>query len=142
MKRRGAPDPRRAKIHRSYTVAEAAKLFGVHRNAVRGWIKADLETVRAGRVILILGDALRAFLETRRKARRCKTPPGWLYCFGCRAPRAPAPGMLELIQGPNGTGNVRALCGECATLMHRRVSLARLNEAGFSDLAAGGAGCA
>jgi len=139
VRRRSAPDPRRAKIHYNYTVAEAAKLFGVHRNTVRAWIKAGLETVKAGRIILILGDALGAFLETRRKARRCKTPPGWLYCFRCRTPRPPALGMVELIQAGAGTANVRAVC-ECGALMHRRVSLARLEPAGFPGLAAHGAG--
>lgn len=139
MRRRFAPDPRRAKIHYSYTVAEAAKLFDVHRNTVRAWIKAGLETVMAGRTILILGDTLRAFLEKRRKARRCKTPPGWFYCFRCRAPRPPALAMIELIQARTGTANIRAVC-ECGALMHRRVSLARLEQAGFPGLAARGAG--
>lgn len=139
MKRRSVLDPRRAKVHYSYTIAEAAKLFGVHRNTVRAWIKAGLETVKAGRVLLILGDALRAFLEKRRRSRRCKTPPGWLYCFRCRAPRQPALGMVELIQARAGSANVRAFC-ECGALMHRRVSLARLDQAGFPRLAARGAG--
>lgn len=141
MKRRATLDPRRAKAHHNYTVAEAAKLFGVHRNTVRAWIKAGLETVKAGRLILILGCALRAFLEKRRKVRRCKTPPGWMYCLGCRAPRAPAHGMAELIDGRAGTGNVRAICGECGALMHRRVNLAKLDKAGFGDLAPSGGGC-
>jgi excisionase family DNA binding protein len=141
MKRRAAPDPRRAKLHFNYTVAEAAKLFGVHRNTVRAWTKAGLETVKSGHMILILGDALRAFLEKRRQGRRSKTPPGWLYCFRCRAPRPPGLGMVELIQTRAGTGNVRAVCGECDALMHRRVSLARLEQSGFPDLAPRGAGC-
>jgi excisionase family DNA binding protein len=137
MKRRSAPDPRRAKVHYNYTVAEAANLFGVHRNTVRAWTKAGLETVKAGRVLLILGDTLQDFLEKRRKARRCKTPPGWLYCFRCRTPRPPALGMVELIQAGAGTANVRAVC-ECGALMHRRVSLARIVQAGFPALAARG----
>jgi len=125
----------------SYTVAEAAKLFGVHRNTVRAWIKGGLDTVRVGKMILILGDELRSFLQKRRAARRTTTPLGWLYCLKCRAPRAPAEGLMELIQERAGTANVRAICGHCDTLMHRRVSLRTLAETGFASLATGRGDC-
>ena len=32
-------NPRRVKIHRSYTVEEVAMLFRVHKNTVRAWLK-------------------------------------------------------------------------------------------------------
>lgn len=137
MSARRAPGARRAKIHRNYTVAEAAKLYGVHRNTVRAWIKAGLETIRAGREILILGECLCDFLTRRRKTRKTTTPAGHLYCFRCRAPRPPAEGMMELVGLRGGTGNVRALCS-CGALMHRRVSLSKLAEAGFAGLDEGG----
>ena len=127
-------DPRRAKIHFSYTVAEVAKLYGVHRNTVRGWIKAGLETIPYGRERLVLGSELRDFHARRRDTRRVKTPPGALYCFKCREPRQPERSLVELLPAPNGTGNVCGLCSHCGTLMHRRVALARLAQAGFSDL--------
>jgi hypothetical protein len=38
------PNPRLAKIHRSYTVEESATLFGVHRNTVREWVRRGLPT--------------------------------------------------------------------------------------------------
>ncbi len=141
MKRRAPLNPRRAKVHRNYTAAEVARLFDVHRNTVRNWTKTGLETFRVGREGLILGDALRAFLEKRRRGRRCKLPPGWLYCLRCKTPRPPALGMVEMIQVRAGTGNVRAVCDRCEALMHRRVSLAKLVRAGFPDLAPSGADC-
>jgi excisionase family DNA binding protein len=141
VKRRAAPDPRKAKVHLNYSVAQVAKLYGVHRNTVEAWTRAGLETFKAGRERLILGDALGEFLEKRRKARRCKTPPGWLYCLKCRAPRPPALARVELIHTNAGTGNVRAVCGECDGLMHRRVSLTKLDQSGFPSLAARGANC-
>ncbi len=35
------PNYRQVKIHRNYTVEEIARLFGIHKNTVRGWVKAD-----------------------------------------------------------------------------------------------------
>ncbi len=32
------PNPRLAKIHRSYTVEETANQFGIHKNTVGNWI--------------------------------------------------------------------------------------------------------
>ncbi len=132
--RRAALNPRRAKHHYNYTVAEAAKLFGVHRNTVRTWIAAGLETVRTSQGLLLLGEDIRAFLDKRRRARRTRTPPGAIYCMRCRVPRQPAGGMIELLSGTGPTANVRALCDHCGALMHRRVTLTGLAAAGFAAL--------
>ena len=42
-------NPRKAKLHRSYTVEEASCLFGVHRNTVRAWMKAGLCPIDDGK---------------------------------------------------------------------------------------------
>ena len=65
MKRRH-PNYRLVKIHRSYTVEEIAKLFDIHKNTVRHWIKEGLETTNDKRPMLILGHVLAAFLQARR----------------------------------------------------------------------------
>jgi len=41
--------------YRNYTVEEIAKLFGVHRNTVRQWVKQGLPTSDRKRPMLILG---------------------------------------------------------------------------------------
>lgn len=117
---RTSVDPRRAKLHRSYTVEETSRLFAVHRNTVRAWLKAGLPTIDDGKPALVRGADLRRFLEARRKAARRPCAPGTLYCFGCRASRAPALGMADFIARDGGAGNLRALCETCGTTMHRR----------------------
>ena len=47
-----------------------------------------------------------------------------LYCFKCREPKAPALGMVEYVASNANTGNLKALCQACGTLMHRRTRLA------------------
>lgn len=121
MPRGRGPNPRRAKIHRAYTVEEAARDLRVHKNTVRAWLKAGLRCVE-GWPTLIRGADLSAFLSQRRAAGKQPCPPGHLYCLRCRVPRRPDPDLVEYLPAPAGPGNIRAMCPSCATLMHRRAS--------------------
>lgn len=120
-------NPRRAKINRSYSVEEVARLYGIHRQTVRNWIKAGLSAMTGARPHLIAGTDLRAFLERRRASGKVQCGTGELYCLRCRAARAAAEGMLDYIPVSNVSGNLRALCPVCACLMHRRASLRKLD---------------
>jgi len=52
------PNPRRVKIHRSYSVEEMSRLLGVHKNTVRNWLKNGLEPIDDQRPTLIRGSDL------------------------------------------------------------------------------------
>ena len=123
MKRLNA---RRVKIHRSYSVDEVARLFRVHKNTVRIWIKAGLPTIDGRRPTLILGRELVRFLHERRQRIRQRCTPGQLYCVRCRAPRYPAPRAAEYFPITASSGNLKARCGACGALTWRRVSLGSL----------------
>jgi hypothetical protein len=118
----------RVKLHRTYTVPELAKCCGVHKNTIRNWMANGLEPIGSGRPILFDGATVRAFLAKHKASRKRPCPPGTFYCFRCREPRRPALGMVEMIAGNAQTGNLQALCGECDTLMHRRVQLAAIPD--------------
>jgi excisionase family DNA binding protein len=133
--RRGWIDPRRAKLHHSYTIAEAAALFGVHRNTVRNWIGKGLGAIKANGLVLILGEELRRYLGKERDGGRVKCPPGSMYCFKCRAARRPPDGLVEAVQVSPTSLNLRGLCPECGCLMHRRCNSAGLVRAGFGQVA-------
>jgi hypothetical protein len=107
-------------MHRSYSVEEAALKLGVHKNSIRGWIKAGLPILDNSRPTIILGSELKAWLDKKRKAAKRPCLPGTFYCFRCRTPKAPALGMVEYKPMNNASGNLSALCTDCGTMMHRR----------------------
>jgi hypothetical protein len=119
-------NPRRVKIHRNYTVDEAAMLFRVHKNTVRTWLKAGLQPVDNRRPTLILGRQLASFLHARRKNSRQRCRPGEFYCMLCRAPKASAARRAEYLPTTPSSGNLRGTCRDCGTRMYRRVSLQKL----------------
>ena len=113
-------NPRLIKLHRSYSVEEAARSLGVHKNSVRSWIKSGLPIIDKARPVLMLGRELRQFLEQQRKTRQRPTPPGYIYCLKCREHSKPALGMAEYTPSNITTGNLQALCERCGTVMNRR----------------------
>lgn len=126
-------NPRRAKLHRSYTVAEAAALFDITRPAVRAWIKAGLPVVETSGPVLIMGADLQTFLTKRQAERQRKCPPATIYCLRCREPRRPDPETVVVVELTATSGNLRAACSACQAPLNRRVTLARLADAGFGQ---------
>ena len=124
------PNPRRAKLHRNYTVEEIANLFGVHKNTVREWVKRGLPITDDQRPMLILGRDLREFLYERRTKNKRTCQPGQLYCVRCREPRAPAGDMADYVPITPTLGNLVGICCICDTMMNRRVNVSRLVHVG------------
>ena len=119
---------RRVKVHRSYTVEEAARTLGIHKNTVRRWATARFFPVIAeARPHLILGRDLKTYLESRESART-RLAPGECYCLPCKAARIPALGMVEISSSNGLTVNVQGLCSDCEGFMYRRVSIAKLAD--------------
>ena len=114
-------NPCRVKRHYSYTTGELATALDVHKNTIRHWQRAGLEPIDTSRPLLFHGEAVRAFLTRRNTARKSPCPPGTIYCLRCRQPRQPALGMVDYVPMKLATGNLRALCETCGSMMHRRV---------------------
>jgi len=83
------PNPRLAKLHRTYSVEEVARLFKLHKNTVRNWLKQGLTPIDDRRPILILGKELSRFLQERRHKAKQVCGPGRIYCS---LPSAKGPG--------------------------------------------------
>ena len=121
------PNPRLVKTHRNYSVEDISRLFDVHKNTVRNWLKLGLAAVDDRRPILILGRELLRFLQERRQKKKQSCGPGRIYCIACRAPKVPAGKMTECTATGSLAGNLCCICPDCHRLIYRRVNLAKID---------------
>lgn len=128
LKRRRTYNERLVKTCRSYTIQEAARLLGAHENTVRCWIVEGLPIIRKPRPAIILGRELRPFLKDRKKAKKCPSGKGEIFCVRCRCARTPAGLMADYEPKTATSGDLIGLCPVCDALMYRRVNYARLGE--------------
>jgi excisionase family DNA binding protein len=124
---RRACNPRLPKIHRNYSVEEAAKLLDVHKNTIRDWIGRGLPTIDQRRPLLIHGRDLADFLAHRRRSNKRPCAPGQIYCVRCRCPQHPAGDMADYVPITPTGGNLVGICPTCDAFMYRRASLAKLD---------------
>jgi hypothetical protein len=120
------PNPRRAKIHRCYSVEDVSRLFKIHKNTVRHWLKQGLEAIDDQCPTLVRGEELRRFLADRRARAKQPSGPGRIYCLPCRAPKVPAGNMAECIQTGDTTGTLQGICPDCNRMIYRRVNPQKL----------------
>ncbi|UVC09593.1 helix-turn-helix domain-containing protein [Rhizobium sp. TH2] len=122
---RNRPNWRAIKIHRSYTVEEAAIVLGVAKGTVRLWLKGGLPAITDKKPLLILGPDLKDYLETRRKPKqRCQLQE--FFCFRCKVPRAAAGRLIDYVPKAAKSGHISAICEACETIMNKNVSAAGL----------------
>lgn len=121
------PNPRLAKIHRSYSVDDISRLFKVHKNTVRNWLRQGLEPIDDQRPTLIRGHELRHFLAERRSGLKQACGPGRIYCLPCRAPKMPAGKIVDCVQTGDNTGTLQGICPDCNRMIYRRLNLQKLN---------------
>lgn len=120
-------NPNIIKLRQTYDVTELARKCGVHKNTILNWRRKGLAPIDDSKPIIFHGSAVRDFLKQRNAQRKHPCGPGRLYCFRCREPRWPALGLADYVSVNAKSGNVRAFCETCETVMHRRVSLAALD---------------
>lgn len=111
------------RTHRSYTVYDAAKALGICKATVRRWIKLGrIKPIDDQRPTMLAGPDLIALTTGASKPkRRCNRNEA--YCLRCRDVRPMAFNEAEILTANASGANLRALCGTCSAVMHRRVSL-------------------
>lgn len=121
-------NPRLAKSLHSFTIAEAAELYGVHRNTVRHWLAEGLKALDTKKPVLIHGTALNLFHRSRRMSAKQVCGTDELFCLSCRAPRRPASDMADYTPLTASVGALTAICPVCDHMMTQRVNAARLKR--------------
>ena len=121
------PNPRRAKIHFSYSVDDLVRLFGVHKNTVRSWFKHGLNVIDGQRPTMARGEEVRRFLAERRARAKQPCGPGRIYCLPCRAPKVPALKMADCVATADNLSTLRGICPDCGRMMYRRVNPLKLD---------------
>ena len=112
--------------HRNYTIEEIARALGVARGTVRRWTKSGLPTCDDQRPLLVIGEDLISFLVKQKAARKRPCKLHECYCVKCRDPRVPAGLRAELVMDRIASGNLRAKCPVCGTLMNKRIATSAL----------------
>jgi hypothetical protein len=113
----------------TYSVAEAARVTGAHRNTIHHWLGSGLPTIDSRKPILIKGAALKAFIDSRRARRRQPCGPGRIFCLKCREPKRPAFDEVEYEPDNRKLGRLIGLCPDCGGIILRRTSALRIRDA-------------
>jgi len=121
-------NPNKAKIHRSYTVEEAASLFSVHKNTVRAWVKAGLSVCDNQKPMLILGAELREFIRSKNSKNKQKCKLYEMYCMRCKLPRRPAENMVDYEAITEVTGRLTGFCSCCECIINKYINLAEFEK--------------
>jgi len=121
------PNPRLVKIHRSYSVEDISRLFGIHKNTVRSWLKQGLIAIDDRRPTLVLGKELSRFVRERRQKAKQRCGPGRIFCIACRAPKVPAGNIADCIATSSSAGQLCGICPECDRVIYRRVNPAKID---------------
>jgi hypothetical protein len=112
---------------RSYSVEEVSRLFAIHKNTVRNWLRQGLTAIDQERPTVIQGLELRRFLSDRRARQKQTCGAGRIFCLPCRAPKVPAGNMAECIPMGATTGTLRGICPDCDRMIYRRVNPQKLD---------------
>jgi hypothetical protein len=125
----------RIKRNRSYEVSEAAETLGVTPQTVRAWTRQGLHIIDDRRPYLILGEALKDFLDKRETTRRRRLSLGEFYCFRCKCPTTSALHYADYVPQTKTSGRLETFCAQCKGLCGRMVSNAELPHwAGFLEI--------
>jgi predicted DNA-binding protein YlxM (UPF0122 family) len=118
-KRKRCYDTRRIKRDYPYTLQEIAKLYSVHKSAVRQWLKRGLQKIDKQKPILIHGRALLLFLKTQQQQRKSPLKANEFYCLKCRAPRMAYENAVDIVIQNNTRVSIQGLCAVCETSVRR-----------------------
>ena len=107
---------RKIKTHNQYTYELAADVLGVSVQTVRSWRQAGLYVLDSQKPHLILGFALKDFLNKRSNKPERRLARDQFLCMTCNAPRRAYGAMADYLPYTDTRGRLEALCEVCEGL--------------------------
>ena len=87
-KRKRKHNPNLVRLRRSYTFAEIAEVFDVHRRTVQTWRRQGLKVIDdKSKPFLVMGADVRSFLREKQRRRKHSLKPSEFFCPRCGVPR-------------------------------------------------------
>lgn len=108
--------PRKIKIHNQYTYDQVADALGVTVQTVRLWRQDGLDVLDSQKPHLILGFAIKEFLNKRSNKPERRLARDQFLCMTCNAPRRANGGMADYTPYTATRGRLEALCEACEGL--------------------------
>jgi len=104
---------RKIKVHTQYTYEHAADVLGVSVQTVRSWRQSGLDVLDSQKPHLILGFALKDFLNKRSNKPERRLARDQFLCMTCNAPRRAYGDMADYLPYSDTRGRLEALCEVC-----------------------------
>mgnify|MGYP001036749990 FL=1 len=104
---------RKVKIHNQYTYQQAADALGVSVQTVRLWRHDGLPVLDSQKPHLILGFALKDFLNNRFTKSKRRLARDQFLCMACNAPTRAYGAMADYTPYTERRGRLEALCEVC-----------------------------
>ncbi len=122
----------RLKAKRSYSFNDLAQTMDVHVRTVQGWHTDGLPVVPGSSPFLVMGAAVKAFIQSRKAEKKVHLEKGQFYCLSCRKAVAGLEITPILSQATIGQGKffytLRGKCVECGGVVNRFSAEANLDQ--------------
>lgn len=108
-----------------YTIDEVCRLYPVtklHPQTVRGWIRAGLNVIDAGKPTLIYGNDLIQHLGKMNERNKCKTQFNEMFCMKCKDAKPLYQKRIELSHKKQ-LIHARGICRTCHSTMFKSYKL-------------------
>jgi hypothetical protein len=128
-------NPKLVKARHSYTFAEIAEIFNLHKRTVQSWRKEGLKVIDdKTKPYLVIGEDVRLFLHEKAKKRKQPLKAGEFFCPKCRSPRKSDPDKFRIEITDKKLGKnyrlvlIKGICEVCNTRLMLFSSDRKLEE--------------
>lgn len=107
----------------TYDIEEVCRIFKLHKQTVRSWIKQGLKTIDKGRPTLIHGSNLIEYLQEQNSRGKCSLEFDQFFCMKCKDACYAYRNYIA-VNDKERVLYVKAKCRECKTTMCKSYQLA------------------